>query len=131
MSKGVATNIPLQPPPPHSTSEPDTVMVQWQKPNHPKVSSQIAQSVIAASFLSFICCSGYFRFSIVSPKPNSGPSSKPTNCRTAHFNEKSPVHSLGFVVSPGCQHCKGDPNNCSQLQKQQQQQLHVLDLAYW
>ena len=93
MSKGVPTKILLQPPPPpppppHSTSEPATVMVQWQTPYHLQVSSQIAQSVITASSLLFICC----------PSFNSGPSSKPTNSLTAHFNEKSPVH--GPVHSP-------------------------------
>ena len=34
----------------------------------------------------------------MSPSFNSGPSSKPTNSQTAHFNEKSPVH--GPVHSP-------------------------------
>ena len=71
VSKGVPTKILLQPPPPppHSTSEPATVMVQWQTPYHLQVSSQIAQSVITASSLLFICC----------PSFNSGPSSKPSN----------------------------------------------------
>ena len=47
VSKGVPKKILLQPP----TSEPATVM---------QVSSQIAQSVITASSLLFICCSGDF-----------------------------------------------------------------------
>ena len=94
MSKGVPTKFffspppPPPPPPPHSTSEPATVLVQWQTPYHLQVSLQIAQSVITASSLLFICCLSF----------NSGPNSKPTNSQTAHFNEKSPVH--GPVHSP-------------------------------